>query len=155
MGSTPRLDKLKKLDQLKQDYPQFKFIKGDHYMWSSQKRTIYYRLPIDLRLILHELSHGLLNHSTYILDIDLLKKEVDAWEKAKQLAKDYNIRIQPKLIKNKLETYRNWLDKRSRCPNCHLIGVQKRYNQNYSCINCHRKWSVPDDPQVPIKLSLI
>ena len=147
-----KLNKIQILNQLKKDYPQFKFIKGNNYFWSSTKKAVYYRLPINLSLVLHELGHGVLGHTDYDLDIDLVKKEADAWRKAQQLAENYNLKIGAALIKSKLETYKNWLNKRSRCPNCGLIGIQNATSLNYSCINCHQKWSVPEDPQLKVKI---
>ena len=147
--------RLSLLRQLKKDYPQFKFIRSNNYLWSSSEQIVYYKLPINPSLLLHELGHGILKHKTYKLDIDLVKKEADAWDEARQLAKHYNVKIENNLARCNLETYKKWLNKRSCCPNCHLVGIQKPSDQNYSCINCHLNWSVPDDPQLKIKLLLI
>ena len=50
--------------------------------------------------------------------------EVEAWEKARELAGIYKIPIDEELIEGELDTYRDWLHQKSRCPNCGLTRFQ-------------------------------
>ena len=60
---------------LRKDFPQFNFKESDDFRWSKQENTIFFD-PDSSHfhlLILHELSHALLGHENYFLDIELLK----------------------------------------------------------------------------------
>ena len=136
------MDKL--LEKLKRDYKQFQFKPGANYMWSSTEKCIYYRRPIIAASLLHEVGHGILGHLDYNWDIELLKIEVDAWEIAEKIAPEYGIRIDPDHPKRCIETYKNWLTKRSQCPECQLTGIGAR-PRHYWCPNCHLSWTVPEN----------
>jgi len=118
--------------------------------------------------LLHESGHALLDHTQYYSDIELVLMEVEAWEKAKEIVEKinfvrgarYGVRKKPQSpnslpltshlspitidedhIQDCLDSYRDWLHKRSLCPDCHLSGVQIT-NNTYSCIFCQKKWRV-------------
>lgn len=129
-------------DRLAGDYPQFKFIPSNRARWSSIEQTIYYtNSPVDL---LHELGHAVLNHDHYQQDIELIQIELDAWNKARELAGQYGIVINDKDIEESLDSYRDWLYQRSMCPICGQNGIQSRASLTYYCINCHTHWQVND-----------
>lgn len=86
-------------------------------------------------LLLHELSHAILGHYSFNVDIERMKMESNAWEKAKELAKNYNIEMDDEFIQTELDTYRDWLHKKSRCPNCGLTRFQTPDSQ-YHCPRC-------------------
>jgi hypothetical protein len=133
--------------KLQQDYPDVSFIKGSEHKWSPSSRRVYYR-PLehsqDTWSLLHELSHALLNHITFAYDIELLGKEVEAWQYAKDnLAPCYSISIPRQAVDNALETYREWLYTRSTCPECAQTGQQTK-TDTYQCLNCRCLWRVND-----------
>jgi tRNA(Ile2) C34 agmatinyltransferase TiaS len=91
--------------------------------------------------LLHELSHGLLNHADYNYDIELIAMECKAWDKVGELAKKYEIVINDNIIQLTLDTYRDWLHSRSTCPSCKATGIQDG-KKSYSCLACGYKWRV-------------
>lgn len=124
------------LEKIKKEYPEFRFVLGRKFMFKTPK-TIVVRLDEargDL-LLLHELSHALLGHRDYKTDVRRLKMEVEAWEKAKELAPLFKIEVDEDFIENELDTYRDWLHKKSRCPKCGLTRFQTQ-NGQYHCPKC-------------------
>lgn len=136
----------KLIEALKADHPGLTFIVGAHLCWSPGKQEIYYEPSGQVETIygvLHEISHARLGHSTYHTDIDLLNKEVLAWEEALGLAKKYGIELDETHVQDCLDTYRDWLHKRSTCPACGVKGLQSTALQ-YDCPNCGQMWQVTD-----------
>jgi hypothetical protein len=137
---------MKLLAHLKKDYPNFTFIEGTTFVWSPQDKTITYRSNALTHVagqwsLLHELSHGILGHSTYRSDIELLKMEAEAWRKATEMAPHYNLTIPDDYAQNCLDTYRDWLHLRSKCPRCSAHSLQTDAH-TYKCINCAHYWKV-------------
>ena len=64
-----------------------------------------------------------------------------AWDKALQLAPEYDVAITDELIEESLDTYRDWLHSRSLCPHCNATGVQTA-TRHYQCLACHHAWRV-------------
>lgn len=134
------------LNTLTTDYPDIQFVQSDKFYWSPKDSSVYYNKA---RLtdytaewaLLHELSHGLLGHTSYKTDVSLLQLEVQAWAKAQQIAGTYSITIDDDHIQDCLDTYRDWLHARSKCPTCGEHGLQSN-NSNYECINCNGTWHV-------------
>lgn len=133
------------IKQLGEDYPDFKFEPGAQEHWSHRSKTVTYNpdQPIkQLRYgILHELAHALLDHSDYSSDFELLKLEVNAWDLAASIGQRYRVEISHDHIQNCLDTYRDWLHRRSACPNCDMHVLQKDA-LNYHCFNCQTTWKV-------------
>jgi hypothetical protein len=134
------------LNKLKADYPKITFVRGEAFYWSPKDSSVTYVLSstqpeIDHWSLLHEVSHGILGHISYRSDFDLLKLEVDAWQHARILAKKYDIRIDPEHIQDCLDTYREWLHRRSTCPTCNTVSLQKDA-ETYRCHNCKTEWHV-------------
>lgn len=131
--------------RLKLDYPDFKFRQGKREHWSARTRTVIYNSKQDegqLKFgILHELAHGILEHNNYSSDLELLKLEAEAWNLAAKLGKKYGVKITDEHIQKCLDTYRDWLHKRSRCPKCGMHIVQQDAG-TYKCFNCQTVWSV-------------
>ena len=118
---------------------------GDTFYWSPQEQTVYYN-PTNNSVegqwaLLHESGHALLNHIVYFNDIELVKMELEAWEQAKLIGDEVGIRINEEHIQDCIDSYRNWLHRRSLCPDCNLSGVQLSQTV-YSCVFCHAKWTV-------------
>lgn len=75
-------------------------------------------------LFLHELGHAISSHHNYKTDVERLKIEVEAWSNARKLAKFYGVEIDEESIQSELDTYRDWLHQKSRCPKCGLTRFQ-------------------------------
>ena len=141
-------NKLKAKDfigRLQQDFPDFKFTPGPQENWSPGNHTITYNQAEPLHKlkcgILHELAHAQLDHHDYQSDFELMKMESEAWELAARLGRKYSVRISDDHIQNCLDTYRDWLHRRSTCPNCGLHVLQADAT-NYHCFNCQTTWKV-------------
>ena len=129
--------------KLQTDYPQFLFIKASRFLWSPSEKTIFYtdKNNDNCIFLLHELSHGLLDHADYSHDIELIAMESKAWDKVTELANKYKVTINEKSIQLTLDTYRDWLHSRSTCPNCKATGVQNG-KKSYYCLACNHEWRV-------------
>ena len=131
---------------LAKDYGELKFKPGKIFSWSPIGSVVTYPLnQKDSRLgswsLLHEVSHALLSHNTYASDLELLVMEAEAWHKAKQLGNKFDVKIDEEHMQDCLDTYRDWLHKRSACPRCNARGLQED-NYSYNCFNCFMTWSV-------------
>lgn len=130
--------------KLQSNYPGITFSEGTTFRWSPSNRCVTYLntgKDTDAWSLLHEVSHAVLNHEVYQSDIELLQKEVAAWHTAVQLADSYGVTIDNDHIEICLDSYRDWIHKRSTCPQCALQGIQKSPEQ-YLCLNCSHTWVV-------------
>ncbi len=130
--------------KLRTDYPDLTFIEGSFLCWSPERKEIYFDPQAGkngLHGVLHEIGHARLQHTSYASDVDLLKKESDAWLEAINIAASYGISLDKIHIQDCIDTYRDWLHKRSTCPNCQSNGVQQNPLQ-YVCLNCQCLWKV-------------
>lgn len=135
------------IDKLTREFSKITFVEGDNYIWSPEESCVYYdasRLDTSegQLSLLHEVGHATLSHETYTHDIDLLKYELDAWEKAKDYAGDYSVTVDQDYIEDCLDSYRDWLKKRSTCPDCSFVNFQTSHS-SYDCFNCGCSWRVP------------
>lgn len=130
---------------LQADYPHLVFTPGKIFSWAPETQEIFYVPNQTAKTarwsLLHETGHALLSHQTYETDFRLLRMEVAAWEKAQELAKQFNIKIDTEHIQDCLDTYRDWLYRRSICPTCRHTSAQQAGSQ-YRCFNCRTTWSV-------------
>jgi hypothetical protein len=117
--------------------------KGELFSWNHAACVITYNPQAENAeaYLLHEFSHALLEHKEYAQDIELLKMERAAWDKALILASTLNMEIDEDLIESALDTYRDWLHDRSTCPGCGAAGIETS-KQQYGCITCHTTWRV-------------
>jgi len=147
MAATISLDNKRRefIDRLAKDYPDYKFIPGSQEHWSPRTNTITYKTGDSLRELrygtLHELAHAQLAHKNYQSDFELLQMEAEAWELAAKLGRKYGVRISDDHIQNCLDTYRDWLHRRSTCPECGLHVLQQDAG-SYHCFNCQTTWKV-------------
>lgn len=143
--NTPSKTSEKLVTRLAIDYPGFKFKTGRQEQWSPKSQTITYNPaePVEkfACALLHELAHAILGHNTYVSDFELLKLESEAWNLAAKLGQTYGINISEEHIQNCLDTYRDWLHRRSACPKCGVHVLQKD-SHNYQCYNCQTSWHV-------------
>ena len=120
-----------------------RFMTAESFGWNATERTISYvpDAPDAPALLLHELGHALLGHDHFQDDIHLLAMERAAWDKACELAAQYDMTISDNVVEDALDTYRDWLHARSLCPHCNATGVQTA-TQHYQGLACHHTWHV-------------
>lgn len=134
------------LQVLQDRFPGIQFYAGTMFRWSPQTSRVEY---VDTLLatdrgqwaLIHEACHALLGHTDYQSDFELLTMEVAAWEKAKDVAKGLGVVIDEDHIQNCLDTYRDWLHRRSTCPTCGSVSLQQD-PKTYHCHNCLATWQV-------------
>lgn len=134
------------ITRLRNRFPALSFTPGRQFCWSPETNEIIYKNSSKGRqarwALLHETGHALLKHDHYKADFELLRLEVAAWEKARQLAAELDITIDEDHIQDCLDTYRDWLYKRSICPTCTTKCLQQGDFVHYRCFNCHTVWRV-------------
>ncbi|MDB5169537.1 MAG: hypothetical protein JWO41_893 [Candidatus Saccharibacteria bacterium] len=134
------------IDQLSSRFPGLKFTPGTQFCWSPETREIFYKTAARGKRaswsLLHETGHALLDHKSYHADFELLKLEVAAWERARSLALELGVSIDEDHIQDCLDTYRDWLYKRSVCPSCSTKSIQQNDYAHYRCFNCRTTWRV-------------
>lgn len=136
---------IKLISKIARDFSQFKFVPGEQEHWSPKTNTITYDSGMKDKEhnfgLLHELAHALLGHNTYKSDFELLKLESLAWQKAAEIGQKYGVKIDDNHIQNCLDTYRDWLHRRSHCPTCGVHCLQHN-TTTYICHNCGTRWHV-------------
>jgi hypothetical protein len=136
----------KLINKLQAEFPSLRFTAAKQFYWSPESAEIFYNAEArDQQAVwslLHETGHALLDHRSYKADFELVRLEVAAWERAKQLAKSLGVSIDEYHIQDCLDTYRDWLYKRSICPNCTTKCLQQGDFVHYRCFNCHTTWRV-------------
>jgi hypothetical protein len=133
--------------QLAAAYPHISFVPGTSFYWCPETAEVFYDdtkcdQPSSVWSLLHETSHGLLGHTTYKSDLELLHLEVEAWTHAGTVAQDFGLEINDDYIQDCLDTYRDWLYRRSLCPGCGSQSIQIDTTNFYRCFNCHTHWHV-------------
>lgn len=134
------------LKKLQAEFPKLQFTADKRFCWSPETKEIFYdgskKSKKAAWSLLHETGHALLHHQTYAADFELLRLEIAAWEKAKEIAPKLGIEIDEEHIQDCLDTYRDWLYQRSICPTCHTKALQESDYRHYRCFNCHTIWRV-------------
>lgn len=137
---------LELLKKMRTQYPQLKFSPSDKFYWSPETSEVFYQQPARGKTarwsLLHETGHALLNHTSYNADFELVRLEIAAWQQAKTVGKLFGISISEDHIEDCLDTYRDWLYRRSICPNCNTKSFQQSDFVHYRCFNCHTTWRV-------------
>ena len=75
-------------------------------------------------LLLHEVGHALSGRFGFRTEIERLRIEVEAWERARVLGERYGVDLDEDLVQDELDSYREWLHQKSRCPDCGLTRFQ-------------------------------
>lgn len=123
-------------DALMNNYPNFKFRVGAKFAFRPPRTIVIGPMESTWKLLtLHEVSHAICRHRSFNIDIERLKMETEAWEKARELANEYKVEINEEMIQSELDTYRDWLHKKSRCPHCGLTRFQTP-DSRYHCPMC-------------------
>jgi hypothetical protein len=142
MSSQSNLHNL--LQEIKRDYPDITLKKASAFRWDPASSTVFFNDKADANPVwslLHELGHVDAGHAKYTTDTELLIMEAEAWQRASALGIKYGHPIDEEHTQDCLDSYRDWLNKRSRCPTCHQTGVEKEWGL-YHCINCRSEWQV-------------
>ncbi|HUY53071.1 MAG TPA: hypothetical protein VMV24_00650 [Candidatus Dormibacteraeota bacterium] len=126
--------------------PDIRLEPGNSFFWSPKHNKITYNesvitSPIGTWSMLHEVAHALMRHTNYASDLELLRLEVEAWDEAKKLGDKLGLIINDDHIQDCLDTYRDWLHRRSTCPNCGIVCLQST-STLYHCHNCNISWNV-------------
>ena len=113
------------VDQLRSDYPELRFREGKKFLFRPPKTIVLSESDesFDL-LLLHEVGHFLCGHVSFRTEPERLKCEREAWERARELCTVYGVEYDETVAEGELDSYRNWLDKKSRCPVCGLTRFQ-------------------------------
>ncbi len=134
------------ISQLQTHFPNLRFKSGEQFSWSPETGEIIYKRGASgqkaIWSLLHETGHALLGHESYKADFELLRLEIDAWQRARELAEGFDVEIDENHIEDCLDTYRDWLYKRSICPNCGTKSLQQDDYIHYRCFNCSTVWKV-------------
>lgn len=124
------------IKKIRQDYPDYRFIGGKKFMFRYPRTIIIGPIePHANLLLLHELGHAILGHRDYETNIKRMKMEVDAWEEARRLSEIYGVEFDENVMQDELDSYRDWLHKKSRCPKCGLTRFETPDGQ-YHCPRC-------------------
>ena len=132
--------------KLRKDFPQFNFEEIEDFEWSKKEHTIILdpeeaKFHLLIVLLFSDRRRG---HGDVWLDIELLKMESEAWELVRNnLTSQYGFCFSSNLAESKLDTYRDWLHKRSLCPKCKLNGFQQK-DLTYKCPACGTIWQNND-----------
>ena len=112
------------LAKIRGDYPSLKIIPGARFAFRPPRTVVYDKTSSDSLLLLHEVGHALCGLYDFKTEVGRLKIEVMAWEKARKLGAFYGVSINEELIEAELDSYREWLHQKSRCPSCGLTRFQ-------------------------------
>ena len=124
------------LERLEVDFADLRFIMGKKFTFRPPKTVVLGpQEPFYGLLALHEVSHAICGHKDFKMDVERLKMENQAWEKARELAFRYDIEVDEEFIQGELDTYRDWLHQKSRCPECGLTRFQTP-DARYHCPRC-------------------
>jgi Zn finger protein HypA/HybF involved in hydrogenase expression len=148
------MDQTSWLQRVRTQFPAITFALGNDFRWSPVNQTIYIgkiTSDRDVITLLHEIGHALCSHSGYDQDIKLLTLEREAWTSAQnQVSPLFNITIDEDMVEEALDSYRDWLHARSRCPECNQNGIQQS-SQTYTCLLCTTNWKVNDARRCGLK----
>lgn len=150
MDATNSPKKSMSMEQLVSDlctrFPELSFKPGQQFCWSPETNEVFYAIaPWNSSSnwsLLHETGHALLKHVAYQADFELIRLEVAAWDQALLLGTELGIMIDNNHIQDCVDTYRDWLYKRSICPHCATKCLQLKDYSHYRCFNCHAVWRV-------------
>lgn len=118
------------------DFPDFVFKTGRKFAFRPPKTIVIGpEEPNDSLFLLHELGHALCRHRDFDTDAKRLKMEREAWDKARELADNYEVEYDEELVEDELDSYRVWLDNKSRCKKCGLTMYQTP-DGRYHCPRC-------------------
>ena len=129
------------IERLEADYPKFRLREGKRFSFRPP-RTIIFVLGSEgteqnsmCLQLLHEVGHAMLEHKNFTTDTERLQMERAAWEQARVLCERYSVEYDEEFVEEELDTYRDWLHRKSCCPRCGLTRYQTR-DGKYHCPGC-------------------
>lgn len=131
------------LMSLKEEYPDFSWRLGSRFKYKPEK-TIFIDaeepipMPYFALLTLHELGHALSRHKDYNTDIERLRIESEAWQRAKheiEAHPNWGVEYDEDFAEGELDSYRDWLHQKSKCKKCGLTRYQTA-DGIYHCPQC-------------------
>lgn len=124
------------VEQIRGDYPEFRVVEGRKFAFRPPRTIMVGPAEEgDELLLLHELGHAVLGHRDFRSDAGRLKMEMAAWSEARKLAAQYGVEWDEDRAQEELDTYREWLHKRSLCRRCGLTRYQTP-DGVYHCPRC-------------------
>ena len=131
------------LQKIKSDFPKFRFVAGARFSFRPPRTIVVPDEEDEARddsgdtslLLLHEMGHAIMGHRDFKTEVGRLKMEVEAWEKARELCDKYGVVFDEELVETELDSYRNYLHQKSRCPLCGLTRFQTPDGEFY-CPKC-------------------
>jgi len=131
--------------ELTAEFPRFSWRLGSRFKYHAgsifiDKNSIV-QMPYFALLTLHELGHALCHHAHYNTDIERLRIEAEAWQRAKlEISRHPNwqkfgISYDETFAEDQLDSYRDWLHQKSKCKNCGLTKFQTS-DGKYHCPTC-------------------
>ena len=124
------------LSRVREDFPEFLFKEGRKFTFRPPRTIVIGPAEEnDSLLLLHELGHALCRHRDFNTDAKRLRMEREAWDKARELALQYGVFYDEDLVEGELDSYREWLDSKSRCRKCGLTMYQTP-DGVYHCPRC-------------------
>lgn len=129
------------VQKISEQYPKLRLKQGKKFAFRSPKTIVYEEKGAGLSLneyklsLLHELGHALLGHRDFRTDAERIKMERAAWERARELCAGWGVSYEEEWVEERLDSYRDWLHKKSLCPECGLTRYQT-VNGEYHCPGC-------------------
>ena len=113
------------LQKVTSDFLDIRFVSGRKFSFRPPNTVVIGPSEIhDSLLLLHEIGHFLVGKYDYTTEVGRLRIEVAAWEEAKKLADRYGVDHDEDVVQGELDSYRDWLHQKSRCPKCGLTRFQ-------------------------------
>lgn len=132
------------IETLRPIVPGISIVEGTTFAWLPAAQQITYNAKeFDAALLLHEVGHARRHHTGFRLDVELLRMERQAWREAQIVGQKIDRPITDAVIESHLDSYRDWLHARSKCPQCDATGLQTK-TSTYTCPQCSTSWKVND-----------
>lgn len=124
------------LAKIKGDRPELRFVTGRKFAFRPPRTVVVGpEEPHDSLLLLHEVGHALCGHVSFSTGVERVRCEMEAWGKARELAARYGVPVDEGVVEGELDTYREWLHQKSRCPRCGLTRFQTP-DEVWHCPKC-------------------
>lgn len=136
------MDRANLVERLSKDFPKLRFRQGRKFAFRPP-RTIFFEPATEAEAeykiysmrLLHEVGHAISGHRDYTQDLKRVKMECEAWQRARELSEKYGVEYDEEIAEGELESYREWLHQKSKCPKCGLTRYQAG-NGEYHCPFC-------------------
>lgn len=125
-------------EQVAADWADLRFIQGRKFAFRPPRTIVIGPAePHDSLLFLHEVGHAISGHRSFSTGVERLKMEAEAWEKARELAAKYGVEWDEEVAQEELDSYREWVHRKARCPKCGLTRYQAP-DGTYHCPMCEQ-----------------